>query len=82
MSRRLLPPLAVAALLLAAPAAAAVRILAFGDSITLGYGDSATGGGYPQRLESSLRSDGFPVTVRNRGIGGETTAQGLARIGS
>jgi len=82
MSRRLLHPLAVAALLLAAPAAAEVRILAFGDSITLGYGDSASGGGYPQRLQSWLRGDGFPVTVLNRGIGGETTAQGLARIGS
>ncbi len=66
----------------AAPARGDVRIVAFGDSITLGYGDEGGGTGYPGRLQSWLRGDGLAVTVANRGIGGETTAQGLARIGS
>jgi len=76
--------LACLALLLAVapPASGDVRIIAFGDSITLGYGDDPGGRGYPGRLQSWLRGAGLPVTVANRGIGGETTAQGLARIGS
>jgi len=54
--------------------------VAFGDSVTEGVGDQPGGGGYPARLQSSLVAAGRPATVRNRGVGGETTSEGLARI--
>jgi lysophospholipase L1-like esterase len=56
--------------------------IAFGDSITLGTGDEQMRGGYPARLQSLLAGAGQNVTVRNRGLGGETTIEGLARIDS
>ncbi|HYL06253.1 MAG TPA: GDSL-type esterase/lipase family protein, partial [Thermoanaerobaculia bacterium] len=55
---------------------------AFGDSITSGYGDPK-GIGYPGRLESLLSTaSSMPVTVINDGFFGETTGEGLTRIGS
>jgi acyl-CoA thioesterase-1 len=56
--------------------------VAFGDSITSGYGDPR-GIGYPGRLEALLSTDlKVPVTVINDGMFGETTGEGLTRIGS
>src|SRR5579864_3530200 len=56
--------------------------VAFGDSITSGYGDPR-GIGYPGRLEALLSTDlSVPVTVINDGMFGETTGEGLTRIGS
>lgn len=56
--------------------------VAFGDSITSGYGDPK-GIGYPGRLEALLSTDlNVPVTVTNDGMFGETTGEGLTRIGS
>ena len=56
--------------------------VAFGDSITSGYGDPK-GIGYPGRLEALLSTDlSVPVTVINDGMFGETTGEGLTRIGS
>lgn len=74
-------------LALAAPAARAqqgevVQVIAFGDSITEGYGDLNDGGGYPARLQRWLRQRGYDATVVNEGIGGESTGEGLARIDS
>ncbi|MFN7940504.1 MAG: GDSL-type esterase/lipase family protein [Thermoanaerobaculia bacterium] len=67
-----------------APALAALKVIAFGDSITQGYGDDSPqwdGGGYPARLQKWLRNDGYlNATVENDGIGGESTADGLSRI--
>jgi acyl-CoA thioesterase-1 len=73
--------LALAALAVAASAAAAdVRILAFGDSLTEGYGLPAEDGFVP-RLEAWLHAHGAPdATVVNGGVSGDTTAGGLARI--
>jgi lysophospholipase L1-like esterase len=51
----------------------------FGDSITEGTGDEE-GGGYPPRLEALLVARGHNVDVRNRGLAGETTAEGLTRL--
>lgn len=60
-----------------------IVFLAFGDSITEGYGDtSQLGGGYTKRLDHWLDQMGYESTVENYGIGGETTAQGLSRIDS
>jgi acyl-CoA thioesterase-1 len=65
----------------AAPGLAEVRILAFGDSLTAGYGLSEEEGFVPQ-LEAWLQAHGAPdVTVVNGGVSGDTSAGGLARIG-
>ena len=64
-----------------APAAAEIRILAFGDSLTAGFGLPERRGFVPE-LEAWLHANGAPdVTVVNAGVSGETTADGLARIG-
>ena len=55
------------------------EILAFGDSLTSGFGlpqDQAL----PARLEAKLRADGLAVHVVNAGVAGDTTAGGLARL--
>lgn len=79
--RHLLVALAVV-VLGAVSAAAEVRILAFGDSLTYGSGLPKAEGFAPQ-LEAWLRANGVPdAVVLNAGIPGETSGQGLARIGS
>lgn len=60
--------------------AQAFTAIAFGDSITEGYGDTQGGGGYPARLQRWLRQRGYDATVVNEGVGGEATPEGLARI--
>ena len=73
--------LALAALLAAAPAAAADRlVLAFGDSLTAGYG-VGPGQSFPARLEAALRKAGVAARVHNAGVSGDTSAQGRARLG-
>ena len=64
----------------AAPASAKeVQILAFGDSLTAGYGLPPNQGFAPQ-LEDALRRNGIPAFVANAGVSGDTTAAGRARI--
>ena len=63
----------------AAAHAAPVRILAFGDSITAGYGldpDDA----YPALIQKKLDESGRHWRVVNAGLSGETTAGGLRRL--
>lgn len=64
-----------------APAAAAdpVRIVAFGDSLTAGYG-LEPGQGFPARLQEALIEKGYRVEVIDAGVSGDTTAMGLARL--
>ena len=54
-------------------------ILAFGDSLTAGYGLDE-GLGFAPQLEDALRREGRAVTVVDAGVSGETSAQGLNRI--
>jgi lysophospholipase L1-like esterase len=66
--------------------------VAMGDSITRGFGDSVfsddvsqdgrnTGGGYTPILEDLLTAaKGYPQTVMNEGLGGTTSADGVALI--
>ncbi len=69
-----------AMVMLAAPAQAEVRVLAFGDSLTAGYG-IAPEFGFTAQLQDWLRAHGVPdATVINGGVSGDTTAGGLARI--
>ncbi len=54
-------------------------ILAFGDSLTAGYG-VPHGSGYPEQLQRKLDSLGYKYRVVNMGISGDTTSGGRARI--
>jgi len=71
----------LAALVFAASAgnAAPLRILAFGDSLTAGYGLPPEQG-FTVQLEKALKARGHDVTVINGGVSGDTTAGGAARL--
>lgn len=56
-----------------------VHILAFGDSLTAGYGLDP-GQGFAPQLEASLRRNGVRAHVTDGGISGDTTAAGRARL--
>ncbi len=53
-------------------------IIAFGDSLTAGYGLLASEA-YPAQLEARLLARGYPVRVVNAGVSGETTRGNLER---
>ena len=79
-ARRIVQALASLALLGAAPALAADKlVLAFGDSLTAGYGLAAPRGFVP-RLEAALRARGVAAKVYNAGVSGDTSAAGRARL--
>lgn len=69
------------------PAASAqTTYLAFGDSITEGFGDDDPTSteldmGYPGRLEDLLENSGRAADVENHGFGGERTLEAVTRIG-
>lgn len=78
--RRLVQFATLFLLFFSAPAAAADKlVLAFGDSLTAGYGLKPADS-YPVRLEAALRSAGISTKVHNGGVSGETTASGRARL--
>lgn len=54
-------------------------ILAFGDSLTSGYG-VPPGLGYPEQLQKKLDAGGYSYRVVNMGVPGDTTLSGRARI--
>lgn len=54
-------------------------IVAFGDSISEGYGVQA-GSSYPDFLQNELDRKGLRYRVVNAGVSGDTTAGGLARL--
>ena len=54
-------------------------IIAFGDSITAGYGVTAAEA-FPAVLEKKLNDAGMKVKIQNAGVSGETTQGGLARL--
>ncbi len=59
-----------------------IKIVAIGSSSTFGSGASSPAASYPSRLEAELKAQlpGLPVTVLNKGIGGEEAAQMVARF--
>ncbi len=71
--------LALAACGAASATAKPVRLLAFGDSLTAGYG-LPPGQGFVPKLEAALRKQGHDVTVVDGGVSGDTTSGGLARL--
>ena len=56
-----------------------LKLLAFGDSLTAGYGLPQSQG-FAAQLEARLRAAGITVTVINAGVSGDTTAGGRARL--
>lgn len=57
----------------------ALKIVAFGDSLTSGH-RLPKSDAYPAILERSLRESGLPFTVVNHGVNGDTTAGALRRL--
>jgi acyl-CoA thioesterase-1 len=59
-----------------------LKIVAIGSSSTFGSGASSPAASYPSRLEAELKArlPGLPVTVLNKGIGGEEANQMVARF--
>jgi acyl-CoA thioesterase-1 len=79
-ARRLVHALLLLMFGMAAPAAAKdVHILAFGDSLTAGYG-LPSGQGFAPQLEDMLRRNGVAARVVNGGVSGDTAAAGRARL--
>ncbi len=62
-----------------AHAQAPVKIVAFGDSLTAGYGlpDSE---GFAPRLQAALAAKDIAAEIQNAGVSGDTAADGLARL--
>jgi acyl-CoA thioesterase I len=54
-------------------------IVAFGDSLTAGFG-ADTGDSYPDYLEKDLNAMGYHYQVINQGISGNTTKDGVDRL--
>ena len=57
----------------------AIRIVAFGDSLTAGYGLQQSAA-FPVQLERALKAKGYAVEVINAGVSGDTTAAALERF--
>jgi len=59
-----------------------IKIVAIGSSSTFGSGASTPASSYPSRLEAEFKAmyPGLPVTVLNKGIGGEEAPQMIARF--
>jgi acyl-CoA thioesterase-1 len=55
------------------------KIIAFGDSLTAGFG-VAEKESYPYLLQEKLKADGYNYEVVNAGVSGDTSAGGLERI--
>ncbi|HKZ08865.1 MAG TPA: arylesterase [Methylomirabilota bacterium] len=77
--RVLLAALALFFVASVAPAQDERVIVAFGDSLTAGYG-VAPDEAYPALLEARLRAEGYRYRVINAGVSGDTTAGGLRRV--
>jgi len=56
------------------------KLVCFGDSLTAGYGTDP-GESYPDDLQRLLDKQGYRYHVVNAGVSGETTKDGLERVG-
>ena len=56
-----------------------LRIVAFGNSLTAGYGLPADAA-FPAKLERALAANGIATEIANAGVSGDTTSGGLARL--
>jgi acyl-CoA thioesterase-1 len=72
----------VTSALVTSASAASLRpttIVAFGDSLTAGYGVK-TSESFPVQLQMALEAKGHKVTIINAGVSGDTTSGGLERL--
>src|SRR5258708_9908179 len=74
------PPVAEEKQQRAVPVALRTVIVAFGDSLTAGFG-AEPGNSYPDFLQKDLDRDGLPWRVVNAGVSGDTTTDGVNRLG-
>lgn len=56
-----------------------IAVVAFGDSLSAGYG-LGPGESFPEQLQTALLSAGYAVAVANAGVSGDTTTGGLSRL--
>ena len=70
---------AVIPMSMATAAERTIRILAYGDSLTAGFGLPQSAA-FPVQLERALQQKGHAVEVINAGVSGDTTASGLDRL--
>lgn len=56
-----------------------VKLVAFGDSLTVGLGLPITEA-FPTKLAQALKAKGLNVEVANAGVSGDTASAGLARL--
>jgi acyl-CoA thioesterase-1 len=56
-----------------------VNIVAFGDSLTAGFGLAASEA-FPSQLQRALEAKGISATVANAGVSGDTATGGLSRL--
>lgn len=56
-----------------------LKLVAFGDSLTAGFGLPAQDA-FPAKLQAALKSKGYDITVVNAGVSGDTAAAGLERL--
>jgi acyl-CoA thioesterase-1 len=57
----------------------ALKIVAFGDSLTAGF-RLPPKDAFPVKLERALKAEGIDVEIANAGVSGDTTAAGLERL--
>ena len=69
----------LAALSCTAASARPIRLLAFGDSLTAGYGLPHEDG-FEAQLGAALHRAGHDVTILDGGVSGDTSAGGVARL--
>ncbi|WP_428644623.1 arylesterase [Roseibium sp.] len=62
-----------------AAAAADLKLVVLGDSLSAGY-QLAPGQGFPEQLQQALDEKGYSVEVVNAGVSGDTTSGGLSRL--
>lgn len=58
---------------------APLKIVAFGDSLTAGYGLPAQDA-FPAKLQAALKAKGHNVEIENAGVSGDTASGGLSRL--
>ncbi len=63
----------------AEPAAAALKVVALGDSLTAGYGLPASAA-FPARLQAALKAKGLDAEIVNAGVSGDTASGGRDRL--
>jgi acyl-CoA thioesterase I len=63
----------------AAAAKDVIKLVAFGDSLTAGYGVAASDA-FPVQLQKALTARGHKVEVINSGVSGDTASAGLERF--